>query len=250
MLSSCRRAAAVAILSVATLTSVAAHAAEPATVTGSPQFGAWGFDLAGRDPSVSPGADFFQYANGAYVKALVIPPDRSRYGSFDALAELSDQRVHGLLEAAAANNTATGAEAMIGAFYRAYMDETQVETLGAKPLEGDLAAIRSAKDRAALATLMGRNNTSYFGTVFDVGISGDFKAPDRYAIYLAQAGLGLPSPRLLPAARLRLPEGEVSGLRRPDARGGELAGCERSGQGDRRLRDRHRRGQLVEGRAA
>ena len=38
-------------------------------------FGAWGFDLAGRDTSVTPGVDFYSYANGTYVKNLQIPPD-------------------------------------------------------------------------------------------------------------------------------------------------------------------------------
>ena len=43
-----------------------------------PQTPPWGFDLAGRDTSVTPGGDFYTYANGDYVKTLVIPPDRSR----------------------------------------------------------------------------------------------------------------------------------------------------------------------------
>src|SRR5579875_2034030 len=88
-----------------------------------PQIPPWGFDLAGRDTAVAPGADFYSYANGTYVKKLVIPPDRSRYGAFDALAALSETRVHDILQHAAADKTATGEEAKIGAFYRAFMDE-------------------------------------------------------------------------------------------------------------------------------
>src|SRR5580692_1673641 len=60
---------------------------------GGPHFGSWGFDLSGRDTTISPGADFYGYANGTYVKQLVIPPDRSRYGNFDALTALSEDRV-------------------------------------------------------------------------------------------------------------------------------------------------------------
>ena len=36
-----------------------------------------GLDLAGIDRSVRPGDDFFAYANGAWLKATQIPPDRS-----------------------------------------------------------------------------------------------------------------------------------------------------------------------------
>jgi putative endopeptidase len=191
MLSTLRRAAIAAFLATTALTS-AAWADPPAGGVASPRFGAWGFDLSGRDTAVSPGDDFFGYANGAYVKALVIPPDRSRYGSFDALSELSTERVRSVLESAAANPAATGDEAMIGAFYRAFMDEARVEALDARPLAADLAAIEAAKDRTALASLMGKANSSYFGALFGVGIGNDFKAPDRYAIYLEQGGLGLP----------------------------------------------------------
>jgi len=157
-----------------------------------PQLGAWGFDLAGRDTAVSPGNDFFSYANGGYVKALVIPPDRSRYGAFDALSALSEERVRDILQAAASDPAATGDEALIGAYFKAYMDEARVETLGAHPLAADLDAIRAVKDRAELAALMGKSNQGFFGGIFDVGIQPDEKDPDHYAVYVGQSGLGLP----------------------------------------------------------
>ena len=55
--------------------------------TEAPRFGTWGFDMAGRDTSVHPGDDFFRFANGAFMDALEIPADRTRYGSFDMEAE-------------------------------------------------------------------------------------------------------------------------------------------------------------------
>ncbi len=39
---------------------------------------------------------------------------------------------------------------------------------------------------------MGKANTSFNGGLFSVGIQNDAKSPDRYAVYLAQDGLGLP----------------------------------------------------------
>ena len=44
-----------------------------------PRMGTWGFDLAGRDTSITPGHDFFQYANGGYEKTMVIPADRASF---------------------------------------------------------------------------------------------------------------------------------------------------------------------------
>ena len=171
----------------------AAAAAADAPAAGAAQrMGAWGFDLAGRDLAVSPGADFFAYANGAFMKALVIPADRSGYGTFDALSALSENRVRGLLDEAAAAPAPGADEARIGAYYKAFMDEGRIETLDAAPLGPDLAAIRAADTRAKLAALMGAANDDYFGTFFGAGIAADARAPLRYAIYLTQAGLGLP----------------------------------------------------------
>src|SRR5712664_1572160 len=66
-----------------------------------PRMGTWGFDLSGRDTATMPAQDFFQYANGGYLKALDIPADRSRYGTFDTLNELSQNRMRAVVAAAA-----------------------------------------------------------------------------------------------------------------------------------------------------
>jgi putative endopeptidase len=157
-----------------------------------PQIPPWGFDLAGRDPAIAPGADFYTYANGTYVKKLVIPPDRSRYGSFDALAALSETRVHDLLDKVSAVRDASGERAKVGAFYRAFMDQAHVDALGAAPLGPELARIRAANTRSAIARLMGEGVESFYGGIFGADIQVDEKDPLHYAVYLGQAGLGLP----------------------------------------------------------
>jgi putative endopeptidase len=159
---------------------------------GSPHFPPWGFDLAGRDTSIKPGDDFYGYANGTYVKNLQIPPDRSRYGNFDALQAQSEDRLHILLDKAAADSDSLSESAKVGAFYRAFMDEKRADALGAKPLAPELAAIRTADSRAAIAAIMGEGAHSFFGSVMDVDIGVDAKDPQHYAVYLGQGGLGLP----------------------------------------------------------
>jgi putative endopeptidase len=174
----------------ATLGLSATSSAAPAT---SPDVPPWGFDLAGRDTAVAPGTDFYGYANGDYVKKLVIPPDRSRYGAFDALQALSETRVHAILEKAAADHDAASEEGKIGAFYRAFMDERRADTLGAGPIAPELAAIRAADTRSALARLMGEGAKGFYADFFDVDVEVDEKDPDNYAIYLGQSGLSLPN---------------------------------------------------------
>jgi putative endopeptidase len=182
-------AAAAGALSVST---APAQAQTPAPdLTQAPRMGPWGFDTAGQDTSVKPGDDFFRYADGKAVDKLVIPPDRARYGAFDQLRELSDARSRAVIEAPGTAGPDTD-EGKIKALYASFMDQARLETLGAQPLQPELAAIKAAKTHAALARLMGKGASSLYGSFFGVYIGDDAKDPKHYAVVLTQAGLGLP----------------------------------------------------------
>lgn len=182
-------AASAAALICASAPALAANAPD---LSQAPRMGPWGFDMAGRDTSVAPSKDFFDYANGTYLEKLEIPADRSRYGAFDALQELSQSRMRAVAEAAAANSKASGDEAKLGAFYRSFMDEAAVGALGAKPLAGDLAAIRAVKTHDEMAGLMGGTMRQFGGSFFGSYVHDDAKDPEQYTVYLVQGGLGLP----------------------------------------------------------
>ncbi len=164
----------------------------PAATTGI-DTGTWGFDMSGRDLSVRPGDNFFDYANGTYLKSLVIPPDQSRYGAFNVLRDLSEQRTHTILDQAAASPAGQpGPVAKAGLFYKAYMDEAEAEKLGAAPLKPDLDRVRAVANAADFARLNGAGLKTFLPTLFDVSIQPDAKDPTHYAVYVSQAGLGLP----------------------------------------------------------
>jgi putative endopeptidase len=185
----CRSAAMALLFAAAAWGPPCAGLAQPA-----PSYGAWGFDLAGRDASVKPGDDFGAYASGTYLRELKIPPDQSRWGVFNILRDLSDSRVHAILETAAATAPAAPdtEEGKIGAFYRAFMDVKTVDARGVAPLEPDLSAIRRADSREALARIMGGANSRFGGSIFNVSIGVDVKEPSAYIVTLSQSGLGLP----------------------------------------------------------
>lgn len=153
------------------------------------RFAPWGYDLSALNLAEKPGANFFDYANGTWLRDAPIAADRSSAGNFVALADLSETRVHAILEAAAADDGGAG---RIGAFYHAFMDEAQVESLDARPLEPELALIRAAADRPAIAALMGRGQRGFLASVFELQISADQKDAHRYSVYLGQGEGGLP----------------------------------------------------------
>jgi putative endopeptidase len=159
----------------------------------SPRFGAWGFDLTGRDPSVKPGDDFYAYASGEWDKRTEIPSDRTRFGNFDALAILSEARVRSIVEDAAAGKVDDKDAAKIGALYNTFMNEELAESLDAKPLAGPLAAVKKVKSRDEMTALMGKGVIEGgYSSILGVGIADDAKNPQRYAVYAGTGGLGLP----------------------------------------------------------
>ncbi len=158
-----------------------------------PAIGAWGFDLAGMDLTVAPGDDFVTYAGGGYLKTLEIPADRSNYGMFTRLRDLSQERTRALIEAAATSGGAPGSEAQkVGDFFASFMDEAAIEARGLSPLQPQLDRIAGLSDKSAFARLLGDMQRSYGPSFAPFYVNQDAKAPDRYIAYLVQDGLGLP----------------------------------------------------------
>jgi putative endopeptidase len=161
--------------------------------TGKPQYGSWGFDQAGTDMSSKPGDNFFRYANGAWLDHTPIPADKPAVSLRLAMTDLTEQRLRDLMQAAAHNGQpATTLDGKVGAFYQSYMDEARVDALGAKPIAPQLDAVRKATTLDAQAALMGRTNVDFEGALFDLVMDIDLKDTKRYAVYVTQAGLGLP----------------------------------------------------------
>jgi putative endopeptidase len=171
---------------LATALSTAALAADK------PQYGNWGFDGTGVDSQTKPGDDFFRYVNGAWLDRTTIPADKPAWSLRLAMTDTIEGRLHDLMEAAAAKNETNDLEGKVGGFYKAYMDEARIDALGAKPIGAELDAVRAARSRDELAGLMGRSADDFENSLFNITTDIDLKDPSRYAVYLSQAGLGLP----------------------------------------------------------
>ncbi|TVV70593.1 M13 family metallopeptidase [Sphingomonas solaris] len=154
---------------------------------GRPQIGTFGFDEAGMDRSVPPGRSFYDFANGTWAKTTPIPADRSNYGMFNVLEDLSNDRMRGIIETAA---KAPGSK--IGDLYASFMDEAAVEAKGVAPVKPQLAAIAAVSSRAAFAKQLGQSLRDGVSGPIGAGVSIDDKDPDKPVVQIAQSGLGLP----------------------------------------------------------
>ena len=184
-----------------------APAAQSAAVApaapGKPDLGSFGFDVAGMDRGVVPGDNFFDYANGNWVKTTEIPADRSGYGSFAMLAERAAARTRAIVEEAAAAREADAETRKIGDYYNAFMDEAAIEQRGLAPIKPELDAIAAVADKRALAAALGKTlradvdplNMGDLTTdrLFGVWISQHLVKPETTTAYLLQGGLGMPN---------------------------------------------------------
>ena len=167
--------------------------AAPAMAAEKPELGTFGFDEAGMDRQVKPGDDFVAYTSGSYLKALEIPADRSNYGMFTKLRDLSQERTRLIIEEAAKQTHAPGSNGQkVGDFYASFMDEAAIEAKGISPIKPLLDAIAAAPDKAALARLMGEGNREGVAGPINVGVEQDLKNPGTMTAYVGQGGLGLP----------------------------------------------------------
>ncbi len=152
-----------------------------------PQLGSFGFDTAGMDRSVDPGDSFYDFANGTWAKTTPIPADRSNYGMFTMLEELSNERTREILD-----EHAKTPGSKIGDFYASFMDRAAVNAEGFQPLAPVLRTIDQAASHAELATIMGRLNRLGVGAPFATYVDSDDKNPDAAIFQFYQGGLGLP----------------------------------------------------------
>ena len=153
------------------------------------------FDIARMDTSAQACDNFFEYANGTWVKNLEIPADRSRFGSFDILDDTNRNVLKTVLESAAQNTKAAQGsdEQLVGDFYASCMNEAAVEAAGAKPLKPYFKEIDKIKDVREISRVVARLHEEGVPAVFRFGAGPDIKNSTVNIASSSQGGLSLPN---------------------------------------------------------
>jgi predicted metalloendopeptidase len=169
----------------------APHAAKTVAVANQPISG---IDTQYIDPSVRPQDDFFTHLNGKWLKATEIPADKSSHGTFMQLRDDSQAQVRQIIEAAQKDpNKKAGTDVQkIGDLYASFMDEARLESLGVKPLAGELQRIRTLKDKKGIPDLVAHLSKIGVATPYGIRVGQDARASTKYATYIGQGGLGMP----------------------------------------------------------
>ena len=157
--------------------------------TSAPRYAPWGVELRDMDTSVKPGDDFFEFAEGTWLRDHPIAADKVGAGYNYDLPDQAEQQVRAIVEEAAAHPTTPGAR-QIGDFYAAWMDEPGIEARKLAPLRPWLAKIDAVRTRDQLVRLMMQPG---YAAPVRIGVGADQDDPTRYVVGIGQARLGLPA---------------------------------------------------------
>ncbi|WP_374363806.1 M13 family metallopeptidase [Cloacibacterium sp.] len=151
-----------------------------------------GLELQYMDTSVRPQDDFYNYVNGSWMKTAQIPSDKSTWGSFNKLAEDTDNNSLSILNTLLKDKFAKGTEGKkIQDLYATYMDMKKRDADGITPIKADLAKIDAIKTVADLQKYLIAATPEGENPFYSWGVDADMKNSKMNAIYLGDARLGL-----------------------------------------------------------
>ncbi|HUX68868.1 MAG TPA: M13 family metallopeptidase [Terriglobales bacterium] len=146
------------------------------------------------DTAVSPGANFFTYADGGWLARNPIPATESSWGIGNQVQNEIYARLRTISEQAARTQAAPGSDDQkIGDFWAMAMDPGHADAVGLAPIEPELrqiAAVRTGQQALEVACAL---QPLGLNTFFRLGVEQDDKDSAVMAVHLGQGGLGLPN---------------------------------------------------------
>ncbi len=146
------------------------------------------------DTSISPAVDFFEYADGTWLKNTEIPAAYSGWGSFYILEDENLNKLKNILAGVEKNTTVKkgSSEQLVGDFYFTGMDSAFIEQQGFKPVEKDLNAVDAIKGLKDFYKELAYVQLGYSNPLFGFGSGADAKNSKMNIAQLRQSGLGMP----------------------------------------------------------
>lgn len=151
-----------------------------------------GLDLSLMDKSVRPQDDIYNFVNGTWMKTAKIPSDKSTWGSFNKLAEDTDNNSMKILHSLLNEKFATGSEGQkIQDLYATYMNMAKRNADGIAPIKANIAKIDAIKNLSDLQNYLISVTKDDENVLFGWDVDSDLKDSNMNAVYLGSASLGL-----------------------------------------------------------
>ncbi|KAJ3821178.1 Metalloprotease [Lentinula raphanica] len=204
----------------ATSTSIATTTASPPTPTGAPEEPVCLTEdcillaasiLSSIDTKQDPCENFYEFANGGWLRAHPLPADKGSFGNFEALAQDNEHVIQRILEDQSSTSTFTTSDdtqilAKLRGFYSSCMNEAYLDDRGHEPLmvvvnnirqmfRGKQVVIKDGNgDSNGLTAALAYMHSRGLEALFSFEIEGDVGVdPNHLVLWFSQPSLGLPS---------------------------------------------------------
>jgi putative endopeptidase len=152
-----------------------------------------GIDLGTFDRGTRVQDDLYQSVNGVWLRDTEIPADKSDYGSFTMLDDLSAARIRAIIEEAASGEHPAGSDLQkVGDLYRSFMDESLIEAQGTGALRTFVDEIRGLSSKEAVFRFFGKCAAHGITTPVGLMVDQDDKNSTQYITMIIQRGTSLP----------------------------------------------------------
>jgi putative endopeptidase len=149
-----------------------------------------GFSIEEFSKSARAQDDLFLYVNESWIESTPIPPDRSSYGAFEILREMSEEAIRAIVEEA--QSATSGEPKKFGDLYTSFMDEERAESRGGEPLRDTLDTVGNIDSVDSLLRTIGDLQHEGQAGFYSVFVDNDPGNPERYLAFFEQGGLSLP----------------------------------------------------------
>jgi putative endopeptidase len=147
---------------------------------------------ANIDSTVKPANDFFDYANGGWIKNNPIPDEQQAWGIANLVKEDLYKRLKTINEMAVEKPEGAISK-KIAAFWKSGMDSAAINKAGLTSLQPELQMIDQIKTKADVLKAVAELEKRGVPAMFSAGIGQDDMNSEKMALMLGQGGLGLPN---------------------------------------------------------
>lgn len=159
-----------------------------------PSNGSKTVDLSFMDKSVRPQDDFFQFANGTWVKENPIPASESRWGSFNELEQENQKKLTAILEKLRIKGGESGSiEEMLGNYYASFMNVEKRNSDSWVEIKEDIYKTTSIVNYKDIVGVVADQHKNGINSLFGFGVGQDLKEVSKNILYFGQGGIGLPN---------------------------------------------------------
>src|SRR5215217_7728879 len=133
-------------------------------------------DRSAMDTTVKPGDDFFEYANGTWLRETKIPDEFSSWGSFTMVYDENTKKLRTLLDSLSKEPHAAGSLGQkAGDFFKSGMDTVTINKLSYTPLKPMLQKIDAVKNYKELLDVIAQSYKQGDGDLLGIRVGADEK---------------------------------------------------------------------------